>query len=134
MYINMPPLVKKLATHLLAVLIIGVSVWVPSGIVSLPFAKADVQNKFGKVHNRLAGNTLRQVMVKDNNGNTFQMRQLNGNQYPPLVKEAMQMAEILICREYTYGGEKWYEWCTEEAGEWVLYRWEKGQTTLRKVI
>lgn len=130
----MHPLVKKIETHLLAVFIIGVTVCFQPEDIFPTFEKADVKKINDKRHRPLAEITQRVVEVTDENGNSFQMRQLNGTQYPLLVKKAMRDAEILICQEYSYAGEQWYEWCTEEAGQWILYRWEKGQTTLRRVI
>lgn len=130
----MHPLVMKKLKHLPVIIIIGVSVcFQPEGIFPT-FETANVKNIIDNRHHPLAEITQRAVEVTDVNGNPFQMRQLNGTQYPLFVKKAMQDAEILLCQEYTYAGEQWYEWCTEEAGQWILYRWEKGYTTLRRVI
>lgn len=114
--------VKKIFQQVLAIAIIGVSVWVQPESVLRQHPTEYMRDKaYGRFH-LFASVSQQPIQVFDPTGNCFEMRQLKGGQYLPFLKEGKQVAVILICREYRYAGEQWYEWCTEESGQWVLYR------------
>ncbi len=130
----MPPLVKKIVQLLLTTMIIGVSVWFQPQDILPSFHAVEVNEIYKKVNLYEKENITMDVVVNDVKGNPFSMRSLSSKEYPAFLQRSTQVEKVLSCRQYTYAGQTWYEWCTEEGKDWVMYRWENGETTLRRII
>lgn len=115
---------------ILSVFVIGASVWYQPQDILLSMQKGEMDDIYIKIYQHGKAKIIKDVVVIDETGNPFSMRNLDTEEYPLFVQKSMQIAQVLSCRQYTYAGQTWYEWCTEEAGEWVMYRWEHGQITL----